>query len=380
MSEREAVWACAVGAMQPEPGSWTEAFMDTMPQEYALMLSRGGPALEYAIKRYNTARTNILSPARRHGGEPTPFLMRETCREAWARFLEEAERREAVEFGLGFDQSAAWDHEFRADMPNKLLRPATVYDIARLAGRLMVALKGEKATKINSSPEEVYDVELGGDPSRLLPSEMIHLGQPTELMLLNRINEQRALQYKLRGESEAKRGPLIIAIDESGSMGGKAFKRGVWAKAAAVALTRIAWEDGRDVHWIHWSTSVCSTEMPKPDEKSLLYAVRHFYGGGNDCAKALERASTHVRWLDEGGKPGADVVLITDGVEQWTKSHEEAIDSIHDLGARLWTIGIEVDTELDASAPIVSRAAAYTAIGGRGLEEADVGGVKGAVL
>jgi len=372
--ETSSAWKAATGAFSPDPGSWAEAFMDTMPQQYASLLARGGPALDCAVKRHNEAKTNMFSQ-----GHRSPFHMRETCREAWRRFQEEAERRESLEFGLGFDQSDSWDHSFRAELPQKL-RPAKVYDIARLAGRLVVALRGEKAKKVSSVPEEVYDVELGGDPSRLLTSELMHLGQPTELMLLNRINEQRALQYKLRGEAAAKRGPLIIAIDESGSMGGSGFKRGVWAKAAAVALTRLAWEDDRPVIWVHWSTTVSSTEMPKPDKDKLAYAIRHFYGGGNDCAKALSRAGKLVCRLREAGHPGGDVILITDGVEKWGEEIEHAIDSIEDSDARLWTIGIEVDCRIEADAPIRARAAAYTAIKEGGLSQADLGSAKGAVL
>lgn len=365
---------CATGRTQAVHGTLAEAFLDTMPVKYAPIISKDSQALQLALDSVRE-KASVINP----GTLQTPFENREFMRSVWEVFEREAEKRESVEFGLGFDRSAAWDYDFQASMPHKF-GPANVYAIARMAGRIVAALKGQKAKKVSSVPEEVYDVELGGDPSRLLPSEMAHLGQPTELLLLDRLNDQRALIYKLRGESPAGRGPLVIAIDESGSMGGKKFKRGVWAKAAAVALTRLAWEDGRAVVWVHWSTCATTTSLIKPDQPRLLRAIRHFYGGGNDCKLALRRSAEEVKNVKRRGHKGADVVLITDGVEKWLPAHDEAIDAIEETGARLWTIGIEVDCTIEPDAPIRARAAAYTSVGSQGLEEAKVGGTAGAVL
>lgn len=358
------LWAAIQGDGDPEPDSFVEAALDLAPTEYAKTLASGGAANAYALACLWDYRDMGESPHER----------RELARKAWALFVERAEKAGDVEYGLGFDESLAWEttREFDTSVCRNM---ATVEQIARLAGRMYAQLKSLKASKVAAAPEEVYDVELGNNLGRLLPSELVHLGEPTEVVLLDALASGKALQYAMRGTDEAGKGPLVIALDESGSMHGS---RGVWAKAAAVALIRTAWEDARTCAVVHWSSSVSTRVLRPGDSAGLLAVLKHWLGGGNRCQLALNNSADMVEQLQKQGDRGADVVLVTDGVEAMTAEHDRAIDRIEARGARLWTVGIE--EPIAPSACIRERAERFIHLDGADIARGEIGSMKGAVL
>lgn len=360
------LWNATRGQGDPPADSYAEAALDVAPLEYGSLLASGGAANAYALdclwQYADEART------------ASPHERRELARQAWARFVERAEKAGEVEYGLGFDESLAWEctREFDTRVASGM---ATVEEIARLAGRMKAQLSRARAESVSAAPEEIFDVELGSDVGRLLPSELVHLGEPTEILLLGAIADNRALQYAVRGSSDAGRGPLVIALDESGSMHNT---RGVWAKAAAIAVIRTAWEDNRVCAVVHWSTSVATRILRPGDGAGLLEVLRHWFGGGNRCQLALDNAADLVDQLQAKGDRGADVILVTDGVETMGDEHDAAIDRIEARGARLWTIGIECPIEEDAC--IRARAEHYTHLDGSDIARGEIGSLKDAVI
>jgi len=300
-----------------------------------------------------------------------PYEQRELARAAWDRFEERAKKAGDVEYGLGFDESLAWESTRDFNICDNM---TTVEEVARLAGRMFAQLSRIKAEQVTAAPEEIFDVELGSDVGRLLPSELFHLGEETEAILLDNLANQKALQYAMRGSDEAGRGPLVLALDESGSMHDS---RGVWAKSAAVALTRVAWADGRTCAIVHWSTSVRTRILKPGDSAGLLAMIKHWFGAGNSCHLALSNAADMVDTLQSQGDRGADVVLITDGVEDMLPEHDQAIDRIDARNARLWTVGIECP--IDKNACIRARAERYIHLDGGDVQRGELGGMQDAV-
>jgi uncharacterized protein with von Willebrand factor type A (vWA) domain len=303
----------------------------------------------------------------------SPFERREYARKAWARFCERAKCAGEVSYGLGFDESESW--ECARDFAERRGDTEAVLRIARMAGRMLAQLRRERASMVCRAPAELHSVELGDNVARLLPCELAHLGQPTEVLLLDALANHRALQYALRGKVHKSRGPLVLALDESGSMHGT---RGEWAKACAVALTRAAWADKRPVAVVHWSSSVAVTDLPPGNTPGILAMLRHWFGGGNDAARALDCAATEVERMARQGDRGADVVLVTDGVEPITERHLAALDALDRAGVRLWTVACECTIENDN--PLRSRAAEYAHVGGTDVADGKLGAMSGAVI
>jgi len=360
------LWLATKGEGDPAPDTYAEAAYDLAPVEYASLLSSGGTANSYALdclwQHVDAARC------------ADPHEQRELAREAWGRFDERAKKAGDVQYGLGFDQSLSWEctREFDTSVAGGL---CSVEHVARIAGRMFQQLNKARSEQVSAAPEEIYDVELGSDIGRLLPSELFHLGEDTEVILLDAIADDRALQYAVKGTGEAGKGPLIIAEDESGSMHNT---RGIWAKAAMIALVRTAWEDDRTCAIVHWSDSVRTRILRPGDHAGLLAALKYWLGGGNECQLALDNAADLVEELQKQGDKGADVVLVTDGVETMTPEHDAAIDRIEARGSRLWTVGVECP--IDETACIRARAKEFIHIGGEEIDNGEIGAMKGAVI
>lgn len=360
------LWQASRGEGDHPLDSYSEAAYDLAPREHARALGTGGGfANAFAVKC-------LMDVARSAQESTSAHEVREVARLAWERFNKRAEQAANIEYGLGFDQSDAWEatREFEREVVG-----SKIADIAKLAGRMFANLQSARKTQVVQAPEEVYSVELGNDVARLLPSELAHLGEDTEILLLDRLAGRKALQYAVRAYQERERGPLVIALDESGSMHGK---RGAYAKAAAIAMIRLAWTDGRTCVVVHWSLGVSQTRCEPGDNHALMTVLKHWLGGGNDAAGALRASAREVVRLASEGKRGGDVVLVTDGVEDMTDAHDKAIDQVLSEGARLWTVGIECHIAEDAC--IRSRAERFVSIGGDAMAQGDLGGMEGAVL
>ncbi|CEE89898.1 conserved hypothetical protein; putative von Willebrand factor type A (vWA) domain [Xenorhabdus nematophila str. Anatoliense] len=177
-------------------------------------------------------------------------------------------------------------------------------------------------------PEQVSGIRQSNDILRLLPTEIAMLGiEELEYEFYRRLAEKKLLSYRLQGDSwqlkttlkrvthhhnkEQPKGPFIVCVDTSGSMGG--FNE-LCAKAFCLALMRIALEDNRHCHIMLFSTALIHYELTSPT--GLTQAI-HFLGqtfrGGTDLAYCL---STTVEKMKENIWKDADTVVISDFIAQ----------------------------------------------------------------
>lgn len=193
--------------------------------------------------------------------------------------------------------------------------------LVELAGRLRIRARAKQRTKTKYAPESIVDVTLGGEIDRLLPSELAMLVIPeTKMLLLRKVLEREAQQYELEGEEDLDRGPVIVAVDSSGSMKGI---RNQWAMAVAIAVLEVAAMQRRAFVLMHFDGQVqASYTVPKPSSLTLdklVEMVSFFSGGGTNFAPPLAQA--HGIISAEKHKDGtfarADVMLITDGQASW---------------------------------------------------------------
>jgi uncharacterized protein with von Willebrand factor type A (vWA) domain len=155
--------------------------------------------------------------------------------------------------------------------------------IATMAGRLVRIAFQVQATRVVHAPDEVTSIAVGDDLAHVLPSELALLGDPaTEDLFFARYAEKRLLQYALVGHEPQGRGPIVLALDSSGSMAGP---KDVWAKAVALALLAIAGKQRRDLAVLHFGGAPeelrafrFARGQASPHE--LLACAGLFYGGG----------------------------------------------------------------------------------------------------
>jgi len=329
-----ALWGAVSGSEEPDPKqAFAYAVRDTVPAEHAPLLRENSVAAAYAF--------GIMA---RRGAHATVVMMtsslarRDAAREAWKEFDVRAKQTEELANAFDWDLSDAWEHASKVAIAGGSME--MVSRIGNLAGRMHAALRGARAANVAGVPTSVHSTEVGNNISRLLPSEKALLMDPVlETVVLARIAGRKASQYAMRGDDKRSRGPFVIAVDESGSMQGK---RNEWAKAAIVALARIAKAEKRPVSVVHYSTS-CVVNKMAFDPAGLGKILCHFLNGGTAIGRALNVSADEIQAMAAKGHRGADVVLITDGIDYDVAAQADAVRRLGGMDARLWTVAIECD-------------------------------------
>jgi len=191
-----------------------------------------------------------------------------------------------------------------------------------------------------SVPEEVNGLHQSDDVLRLLPPELATLGiSELEFEFYRRLVEKRLLTYRLQGESwhdkiterpvthlhhdEQPRGPFIVCVDTSGSMGG--FNERC-AKAFCLALLKVALADNRRCYIMLFAHEVVSYELTAGD--GISQAIRFLsqrFRGGTDLAACLDnvlKKMATTQWQD------ADAVILSDFIAQ--RLPDELVKRVHD--------------------------------------------------
>ena len=178
-------------------------------------------------------------------------------------------------------------------------------------------------------PEQVDGLQQSDDILRLLPPELATLGiTELEFEFYRKLVEKQLLTYRLHGDAwrekiterpvtrqdfdEQPRGPFIVCVDTSGSMGG--FNEQC-AKAFCLALMRVALADNRRCFIMLFSSEVVHYELTS--ERGLEQAIRFLsqrFRGGTDLASCfraqvgeLQRKHQHrfhAVAMSVHGKPG----------------------------------------------------------------------------
>lgn len=292
------------------------------------------------LAKARAAAEHAAEQIQKAGGMPIRSALREAGRAA----AEAVQEMDDGLQGLGWGSGAGTPTRRR--VAQRLASNEKLRRIAALAGRLRTQARRCQKSKTDREREEMHGVETGDDLPRLLASEVGLLARPqTRSLLMMRIAERKALQYKLRGRTPKARGPIVFMIDTSGSMSGS---REVWAKAAALAMMEIARIQKRAFAVCYFSGEVTREDRFDPqamDTDSLMESLEYFTSGGTNIATAIDHGATLI--ADPTWKPGkkADLVLVTDGVDGTNKA--PALAKLAAADAALYTICIDCECPPD---------------------------------
>lgn len=186
-------------------------------------------------------------------------------------------------------------------------------EIAAIAGRMVFTALEKQQTRTVFPPTEIDGVEMGHDLIRVLPSEIALLASPgLDLEFYRRYAEGQLQQFALYGVEPQGQGPVMLAIDGSGSMSGQ---KEVWSKGVMLALQAICKLQGRDLVVLHFSSAgqLAEFRFPKGEGsyQELIRCSEHFFGGGTDFEPFMERMLEINR---ESAFTRADAIVITDGL------------------------------------------------------------------
>ncbi len=208
------------------------------------------------------------------------------------------------------------NYESKFTLLQQLRKSKKLREIAELAGRYKQLAAQIQHEKIQHGMNEVYDITQGTDLSKLLPTEKMKFRHPIlRKLVLKDWLEHKTLQYNTRSKEKKQRGPVIICIDNSGSMSGASE---IWAKAVALGILEICKIQKRDLYVIQFEAETNPYDLKcnvfyknKYEISNVIDMIEYFAGGGTLFEPALTLAKEKINTLNEFQK--ADIIFITDG-------------------------------------------------------------------
>jgi len=193
-------------------------------------------------------------------------------------------------------------------LAEKLASDKTMIEIAQWAGRFkQIARKKQKSIHKESMGRR--GVTLGNDIERLLPMEFgLYMHPISKNDFLRRFVEGETMQYEQKGREELTKGPIVLCLDQSGSM----YKLDTQSKGFILTLMSIARKQRRDFCLILFSTRTQIHKYKKGKIKGsdMVSLARTFLGGGTNFALPLDQA---LGVINESRFKQADLVFVTDG-------------------------------------------------------------------
>lgn len=230
-------------------------------------------------------------------------------------------RQMSLAFGCGDEdaQNGSADigsvqRQFARVKDNPMLR-----QVIELAGRYRRCAQAKQRTKADHGYDDMVGVEMDGDIGRLLPVELVMLAdEDFEMDAMRRLVERQSACRQFRGMENQAKGPIVVCVDESGSM--RKEGRIEEAKAFALAMAWVARHQNRSIALVGYSVNkegnVCVLPPGKWDQEALLNWLEHFYKGGTSMECPLRTVPFDYWNKVKGGQGKTDMILITDGVVQ----------------------------------------------------------------
>lgn len=182
-------------------------------------------------------------------------------------------------------------------------------DICNELGRMKEMIK-YSYKKSSTRGNSVSDVGLGNNMLKMLSSEKLNLVESElEDNFYKKFIDKELLELKT-DKKELGKGPIIICIDESGSMYGK---KEIWSKAFVISCIQIALKQKRDCKVITFSDKLgkfFEFEKNKIDLNEIINFSEYFVNGNTNYDEVLEEVLVTI---NTSKYKKADVLFLTDG-------------------------------------------------------------------
>ena len=227
-------------------------------------------------------------------------------------------------------EAGSHDYEARVKLDKFIAKYPALKEIVRIMGREKEEDHKEKdsvvrkymPTTVSKHPavEEIDRVEQGDNIPRVLPAELALMADPdTESLFYKRYAAKELQQLsspskdkpvktdKDKNKPRLTKGPIIVAIDTSGSMSGNPIKI---ATSLLLQLLRIAKKEKRKCFLISFSVRAKSIDLSRPGNwRKVESFLKERYTGGTDGEQMLCQA---MNALEKGTFEMADVLIISD--------------------------------------------------------------------
>lgn len=245
---------------------------------------------------------------------------------------EVSEQKDAAEaFGIGDNgDHGAVDKKRLAEAFKKIRNDERLRKIIRASGRLRMRAASLQRAKSTSTMGSRSGIELSGDVPRLVPFELAQISgaiPELEMLALKRLADRLSMSYRCTSPEEQELGPIVVTVDESGSM--DSGDRIITAKALALTFAWIARQQKRWFALVSYSDAtddpacfVANGLASRADDAAIMKWLTHFYYGGTDDYVPFGAVpKLWDKWKKMGLLTGkTDHVVITDG--EFTVDHD----------------------------------------------------------
>lgn len=290
--------------------------------------------------RYAPGEFNVEGYARQFGaGGKTNGQIFEAMKANWQQAAEQKKRnqqqgllydnpqsrRQGIKHRIGIGRK---DYEERKKIKQAAFRYPQLIEMVRRIGREQESADEEQDTT-RSSPlpillrhaktrQEVDGVTTGNDLSSLLPLEYTLMDEPVfykkyaskELQQFackppteSRVKSEKATERKPRLD----KGPIILAIDTSGSMGGQPLEI---AKSLLLQIVAMARRQRRSCFLITFAVRARCLDIARPSQFKQLEAFFNDHFTGGTCGEEMLQAA--FKALEGRTYSMADVLVISD--------------------------------------------------------------------
>lgn len=270
---------------------------------------------------------------------------------------EVADAREALNGLAPGYGSAPQAHE--ANDPTRLslaalvMKDPKVIEMIRRAGRLRRLAENAEKRRDPHGVGNVVGLERGADLGRVLPQALAGLGHPTlRLLAAKDLAERALLQYRVEGKTPQGRGPIVVLVDESGSMSGNGER---WARAAVLACLMQARTEKRTAAVVFFNGRVTDTYELTPDGMVTPFRTDAPTPNGRPAVRSQEFLLTLCSRSSDGGtefshpfrwafsylaarQPKADLVFVTDGCADGIPA--DAVAQHREAGGRIYGLTV----------------------------------------
>jgi uncharacterized protein with von Willebrand factor type A (vWA) domain len=332
-----------------ETPEYRELRTSTVLNDTASEIAATAFAVQYAElhkeRKKDEKESNEGRGGRRAGDFEGEMAVLKRVSKALAEATKEVEdaKEAAAALGMGAGAPGSNDPRAIAALFKRVRSDPTLRRICELAGRYRRVAQSKQRQKSVHGMDDMVGVTTDGELGRLLPHELAKLAIPEfEDDTLRRLVERQTMCREYASVEPVAKGPIIVSVDESGSMEGE---KAHTAKALALALAWIARMQKRWCGLVAYSGDsgerVLSLPPGRWDEHALMSWLEEFIGGGSSIDIPIrEMPRIYEQLKAPVGK--TDVLFITDAICRLPdKLKQEFISWKQSVQARLITLVID---------------------------------------
>ena len=219
-----------------------------------------------------------------------------------------------------------------------------LHDIAKYAGKYIQLAKSTRKSKSPYGAEDRNGIKLGKNPLHLTISEKGRASNSRmRLDLMRRMAENQAIVRNVHGYDSMGKGPIVVVLDESGSMTGRPI---IHAKAIAMTFAWIARKQRRWCCMVSYEgggrTKTLSLGTGAWNQSDMCDYLEEFLCGGGYVDLPIRELPDQIYPTLGAPKGKTDVIMISDGeynldnidsshidrFNSWRKSEQATVTSI----------------------------------------------------